>query len=64
MPGTDGWEGDAMAFALAGIIGWPAEHSRSPVLHGHWLRVHGIDGAFVKLHESTFLKLTDFSPKV
>jgi len=22
------------------------------------------DGAFVKLHESTFLKLTDFSPKV
>jgi hypothetical protein len=22
------------------------------------------DGAFVKLHESTFLKLTDFSPKI
>jgi hypothetical protein len=22
------------------------------------------DGAFVKLHESTFMKLTDFSPKV
>ena len=38
-----------MAFGLAGVIGWPAEHSRSPVLHGHWLRAHGIDGAFVKL---------------
>ena len=38
-----------MAFGLAGVIGWPAEHSRSPALHGHWLRAHGIDGAFVKL---------------
>jgi shikimate dehydrogenase len=38
-----------MTFALAGVIGWPVEHSRSPVLHGHWLRAHGIDGAFVKL---------------
>jgi len=36
-------------FRLAGVIGWPVAHSRSPLLHGHWLREHGIDGAYVKL---------------
>ena len=34
---------------LAGIIGWPVIHSLSPVLHGHWLAQHGIDGAMVPL---------------
>lgn len=34
---------------LAGIIGWPVMHSLSPVLHGHWLAEHGIDGALVPL---------------
>lgn len=34
---------------VAGVIGWPVAHSRSPRLHGHWLRVHGIDGAYVPL---------------
>ena len=34
---------------LAGIIGWPVMHSLSPVLHGHWLAEHGIDGAMVPL---------------
>lgn len=34
---------------LAGIIGWPVEHSRSPRLHGFWLERHGIDGAYVPL---------------
>ena len=38
-----------MAFALAGIIGWPVSHSRSPLLHGYWLRAHGILGAYVPL---------------
>ena len=32
---------------LAGVIGWPVSHSRSPALHGFWLREHGIDGAYV-----------------
>jgi shikimate dehydrogenase len=32
---------------LAGIMGWPVGHSLSPRLHGHWLRRHGIDGAYV-----------------
>ena len=34
---------------LAGIIGWPVAHSRSPRLHGFWLERHGIDGAYVPL---------------
>ena len=37
------------AFRTAGIIGWPVGHSRSPLLHGHWLRRHGIAGAYVPL---------------
>lgn len=32
---------------LAGVIGWPVTHSRSPVLHGHWLRRYGIAGYYV-----------------
>ncbi len=36
-------------YRLAGVIGWPVAHSRSPVLHGHWLKRHGIDGAYVRL---------------
>jgi shikimate dehydrogenase len=34
---------------LAGVIGWPVAHSRSPLLHNHWLKQHGIDGAYVPL---------------
>ncbi len=34
---------------LAGVIGWPVGHSRSPRLHGFWLDQYGIDGAYVPL---------------
>lgn len=34
---------------LAGVIGFPVAHSRSPRLHGFWLRRHGIDGHYVPL---------------
>ncbi|HEY0185750.1 MAG TPA: shikimate dehydrogenase [Rhodopila sp.] len=34
---------------LAGITGWPVSHSRSPRLHGFWLRRYGIDGAYLPL---------------
>jgi shikimate dehydrogenase len=34
---------------LAGIMGWPVGHSRSPLLHCHWLAHHRIDGAYVPL---------------
>jgi len=34
---------------LAGVIGWPVAHSRSPALHGHWLQRHGLHGHYVPL---------------
>jgi len=34
---------------LAGVMGWPVGHSRSPRLHGFWLERYGIDGAYVPL---------------
>ncbi len=37
------------AARVAGVVGWPVTHSRSPRLHGYWLRRHGIDGAYVPL---------------
>jgi shikimate dehydrogenase len=37
------------AARLAGIMGWPVAHSRSPALHGFWLAEHGIDGTYVPL---------------
>ena len=35
--------------AVAGVMGWPVEHSLSPRLHGYWLEQQGIDGAYVPL---------------
>jgi len=34
---------------LAGLIGWPVAHSRSPRLHNHWLERCRIDGAYLPL---------------
>jgi len=34
---------------LAGIMGWPVAHSRSPALHNFWLEQNGIDGVYVPL---------------
>lgn len=31
------------------VIGWPIAHSRSPLIHGYWLRSMGIDGAYGKV---------------
>lgn len=28
------------------VIGWPISHSRSPLIHGYWLKQHGIDGLY------------------
>ena len=30
------------------VIGWPIEHSRSPLIHNHWLDRYGIEGAYEK----------------
>ena len=35
---------------LAGVIGNPVAHSRSPALHGHWLRRYGLAGHYVPMH--------------
>ncbi|HEY1722586.1 MAG TPA: shikimate dehydrogenase [Magnetospirillaceae bacterium] len=34
---------------IAGVLGWPVGHSRSPKLHGFWLAQHRIDGAYIPL---------------
>ena len=34
---------------LAGIMGWPVAHSRSPALHNFWLQEHRIEGVYVPL---------------
>jgi shikimate dehydrogenase len=34
---------------LAGVIGHPIAHSRSPALHGFWLRRYGIKGHYIPL---------------
>src|SRR5687767_11690959 len=28
------------------IVGWPVEHSRSPLIHEFWLKLYGLDGAY------------------
>ncbi len=35
---------------LAGVIGHPVAHSKSPLLHKHWLRSYGLAGDYVPLH--------------
>ncbi|MEQ8284254.1 shikimate dehydrogenase [Thalassospira sp.] len=34
---------------LAGVMGWPVSHSKSPRLHGYWLAKYGIDGCYMPL---------------
>ena len=36
-------------FVLAGIMGWPVAHSRSPAIHNHWIAHYGLTGAYVQL---------------
>lgn len=36
-------------YVLAGVMGWPVAHSRSPVLHNHWIKHYGLKGAYVLL---------------
>jgi len=34
---------------FAAIVGWPVEHSRSPALHGFWLKQNNVDGYYGRL---------------
>ncbi len=40
---------EARGRPFAAIVGWPVEHSRSPALHGFWLKQHGIAGHYDRL---------------
>ncbi len=35
---------------LAGVIGDPIAHSRSPKLHGHWIQRYGLSGYYIPIH--------------
>src|SRR5574342_1123537 len=34
---------------LAGVMGWPVMHSRSPLLHNYWFKRHGLAGTCLPL---------------
>jgi shikimate dehydrogenase len=36
-------------FGIAGLLGWPVAHSRSPTIHNHWLHQYGLQGRYVLL---------------
>ncbi|RWE32430.1 MAG: shikimate dehydrogenase [Mesorhizobium sp.] len=36
----------AEAMKKAFVTGHPIKHSRSPMIHGHWLAEHGVDGSY------------------
>ena len=38
---------------LAGVIGSPIAHSRSPQLHGHWLKTYGVKGFYIPMDVAT-----------
>lgn len=38
--------GPAIHVKRAFVIGHPIAHSRSPLIHAHWIREHGIDGSY------------------
>ena len=42
----------AHVIPLAGVIGHPIAHSKSPLLHKHWLRTYSLAGDYVPLHVS------------
>lgn len=39
----------AERFHMAGVMGWPVMHSRSPLMHTYWMAQQGIKGTYVPL---------------
>ncbi|MEE1655796.1 shikimate dehydrogenase [Microvirga sp. CF3062] len=35
--------------AKAFVVGHPIKHSRSPLIHGHWLKAYGLDGSYERI---------------
>jgi len=40
---------DSDRFHMAGVMGWPVMHSRSPMMHNYWMEQQGLAGTFVPL---------------
>ncbi|MDG1678891.1 MAG: shikimate dehydrogenase, partial [Tateyamaria sp.] len=38
---------------LAGVIGTPIAHSKSPEIHGYWLKKYNIAGAYIPMDVNT-----------
>ena len=36
-------------FLMAGVMGWPVMHSRSPMMHNYWMQQQGLKGTYVFL---------------
>lgn len=51
---------------LAGVIGHPVAHSRSPALHGYWLKRYGIKGHYIPMDvaQADLKEALQFLPKV
>jgi shikimate dehydrogenase len=41
--------GEPNQFGIAGLVGWPVAHSRSPTIHNYWLDQYEIPGRYVLL---------------
>ena len=48
---------------LAGVIGHPVAHSRSPHLHGYWLRKYGLKGYYIPIDIDPD-KIVDLLPRL
>jgi shikimate dehydrogenase len=42
-------EASSSRFLLAGVMGWPVMHSRSPMLHNYWLDQYALTGRYLPL---------------
>jgi shikimate dehydrogenase len=51
---------------LAGVIGHPVAHSRSPALHGYWLNRYGIKGHYIPMDigQSDLAEALKFLPRL
>lgn len=36
-------------YLMAAVLGWPVMHSRSPLLHNHWMAQYGLSGIYVPI---------------
>ncbi|MEO8241628.1 MAG: shikimate dehydrogenase [bacterium] len=57
---------DLPRIPLAGVIGQPIAHSRSPALHGYWLKRYGIRGHYIPMDvaQNDLRQALEFLPKV